>query len=73
MFWVWITIMCLTFLTIIVKKNKTTIGFFMSSVITFLSYLLIKNFIIQLGIFVVFGVLCSFGINYIMNNKKEKK
>lgn len=72
MFWVWVTILILTFLTVIVRRNSTTYGFLFSAIVTLLSYLLIKKFILQLGIFVVVGVLSSFLINYLfLKDKKE--
>ena len=70
MIWVWIIILILTLLTVVVRKNSTTIGFFISSVVTLICFLIIKKFLLQLGIFVVIGILSAFLIN--TYSKKEK-
>lgn len=73
MIWVWIIIAILTLLTVFVRKSAATMGFFLSSLITLISFLIIKNFFIQLGIFVVVGVLSIFLINKYFKKDKVKK
>lgn len=73
MIWVWIIITVLTLLTVFVRKSDTTIGFFISSIITLISFLIIRNFFIQLGIFVVIGVLSIILINKYFKKDKVKK
>ena len=63
MIFVWITILILTLLILIFKRNNITFGFFGSSLLTLISYLIFKNFIIQLIIFVISGIIGSIIFN----------
>ena len=59
MIFVWLTILLLTTLILIVKRNNITLGFLGSSILALISYLLFENFVLQLCLYVIGGIICS--------------
>ena len=56
MFWVWLIVTCLMFFVLLIRLTTSTISFFISSLIGLISYKIMNNFCLQLGIFIILGI-----------------
>ncbi len=63
MFWIWLIIMILMGLNVILKFNKVSLGFLISSIISFILTFITKLFIIHLCVFVIGGIILSIILN----------
>ena len=65
--YIWLTALILVF-----KRNNISLGFFGSSLLAMISYLLLKNFIVQLSIYVIGGIIFSLILSKYRKKRRRK-